>query len=108
MIEIFSYEKLEGTLLEKLEKSLKIQGVILSPMSSQELWQHVTREGESVLDGITELFETVINLLKSNNYSIDYFRSIAVTSANAKQQLDFIDLLQPIYDAYNEKARFFR
>lgn len=103
MIEIFSYEKLEGTLLEKLEKSLKIQGVILSPMSSQELWQHVTREGESVLDGITELFETVINLLKSNNYSIDYFRSIAVTSANAKQQLDFIDLLQPIYDAYNEK-----
>lgn len=103
MIECFSYEKMEGTLLNSLEKQLKEQGVIPSPMSSQELWKHVAQGGDSVLDGIIELFETVINLLKSNNYSIDYFRSIAATSTNAKQHLAFIYLLQPIYDAYNAK-----
>ena len=103
MIECFSYEKMEGTLLNSLERQLKEQGIIPSPMSSQELWKHIQQGDDSVFNGIIELFETVINLLKSNNYSIDYFRSIAATSTNAKQYLDFIYLLQPIYDAYNAK-----
>ncbi len=105
LIECYAYEKAEGTLLSVLEKRCAEHGVKLAPKSSQELWEFVSKGDPGVLDGVIELFETAINLLKSNNYTIDAFRAIAAKKASAVRYLDFIDLLEPLLSAYEDKLK---
>lgn len=102
MVECFAYEKLEGTLQENLAQQLEANGVCLQPKSPQELWKQVSEEGESVLDGLVELFETVINLLKSNNYTVDYLRLKNVDNSNRGAIEDILSLMEPIYNAYEQ------
>ncbi len=105
LVECYAFEKLDGTLLENLEKRLRMNGVKLTPKTPQELWSMVAQDGDSVLDGIIELFETVINLIKSNNYSIDSFREIAKRERNAGRYLRFIELIEPVFIAYDGELK---
>ena len=105
LIECFAYEKFSGDLLVNLEKNLREKGVDLTPKSSQEMWSMVSQDGNSVIDGIIELFETVINLIKSNNYSLQSFRTLAAATQNANRYLKFIDLLEPLYNAYEQELK---
>ena len=100
LIECFAYEKLEGILQENLARQLETHGVCLKPQSAQELWQQVSAEGESVLDGVVELFETVINLMKSNNYTIDIVRMKNANNGNQGTINEILTLIEPIYAAY--------
>lgn len=100
MVECFAYEKLEGALQEKLAQQLEANGVRLQPKSAQELWKQVSEEGDSILDGVVELFETVINLLKSNNYTLDYLRLKNVDNSNRGTINEILSLIEPIYNAY--------
>ena len=102
LIECCSYEKFDGTLLPNLEKHLKACGVALSPKSSEELWAIVSKDSHSILDGLVELFETVINLIKSNHYDIARFRTIASNAPNAAQYLTFVFLIEPLFTAYED------
>jgi DNA helicase-4 len=102
MVECFAYEKREGTLQENLARQLEANGVKLQPVSPQELWKQVAEEGESILDGVVELFETVINLQKSNNYTIEDLRRKNVDSSNQRMISDLLWLLEPIYKAYEQ------
>ncbi|MCQ2741529.1 MAG: UvrD-helicase domain-containing protein, partial [Alphaproteobacteria bacterium] len=97
MISCFAYEKTDGIIFLELEKHLQANNVELSPKISDEIWQDLNKENSSILDGIIELFETVINLLKSNNYSIDYFSSLA----KSNRHRDFIELIKPLFKAYD-------
>lgn len=103
MIECYAYEKFEGTLLENLEKKLQENNVELTPKTAQELWSQLMTESKSksVLDGVIELFETVINLIKSNGYTIDEVRQLNVGSSNALSNLEILRLIEPIFEAYN-------
>ncbi len=105
LIECYSYEKFDGTLLANLEKHLKERGVVLSPKSSEELWSIVSKENNSILDGLIELFETVVNLIKSNNYNIESFRTIASKSPNSAQYLNFVYLIEPLFNAYEYQLK---
>lgn len=51
-----------------------------------------------VLFKVSSIFETIVNLIKSNNYSLDDFKNICVKSKN---NLIF-DLIEPIYENYNK------
>ncbi len=105
LLECYAYEKLEGNLLANLEKKLAGSGVKMTPMSPQELWSAVSEDGKSVLDGIIELFETVINLVKSNNLTIQKFRDIALAAPGASRHLQFIELLEPLFDSYEQELK---
>ena len=59
----------------------------------------VSQNDKTVLDGIIELFETVINLIKSNRYTIHEFRALAGNGKNASRCLNFIVLLEPLFTA---------
>jgi len=100
LIECYAYEKLEGDLLEKLKEKLEAASVVLQPKSSQELWEQIAGEEDSLLDGIIELFETLINLIKSNNYDIAKVRELNHTGRNVGTNNILISLLEPIFDAY--------
>ena len=100
MIECYAYEKLEGNLLDMLKKKLEAASVVLSPKSSKELWEHIAAETDSLLDGVIELFETLINLIKSNGYDIPTVRQLNHTGKNIQTNNILLSLLEPIYNEY--------
>lgn len=100
LVECFAYEKFEGILLDALEKKLKNASVEMKPKTTQELWEQVSLEGDSVLDGIVELFETLINLIKSNGYDIETVRSRNVVGVHHQANNMILSLLEPIFNTY--------
>ena len=105
MLECFAYEKLEGTLEDNLARQLEANGVVLHPKSAQEIWSQVSKDGEKVLDGIVELFGTVINLMKSNNYTADEVRAKNTESVNRRSINEILWLVEPIMNAYDQYLR---
>lgn len=103
MIECFAYEKSEGTLLENLHRNLINFEVCITPKSEAEVWNQISQSEDDILEGVVELFETVINLIKSNRYSIEYVRKLNAERENTNNNNKIILLLiEPIYNAYND------
>lgn len=100
MIECFAYEKLEGSLLENLKNNLVAKNVEFVSRTAKELWEQVSAEDKSVLDGVIELFETMIGLIKSNGYSIADVRQLNIGSRNARTNSVILSLIEPVYNAY--------
>lgn len=100
MIECYAYEKLDGSLLENLKKHLTAKSVKLSPKSAEEMWSEISADSKSELDGIIELFETIINLIKSNGYTIDKVRQLNINNSNVQGNEIALTLLEPIFKAY--------
>ncbi len=100
MVECYAYEKLENVLLDKLRERLEEKSIQMQPKSPKELWERVTNDGDFVLDGVIELFETIINLMKSNNYSIADMRKINEKRPEAKSNAVIISLVEPVFEAY--------
>lgn len=100
LIECYAYEKFDGILLDNLKEKLVENGVELSPKTTKELWERVSADGDSILDGVIELFETVINLIKSNGYTIDTVRQLNIGNSNAQNNNIVLSLLEPIFNAY--------
>ena len=105
LIECFAYEKLEGTLEDNLARQLEANGVALHPKSAQEIWNQVSQDGEKVLDGVVELFGTVINLMKSNNYTADDVRAKNTENVNRRSNNEILWLVEPIMNAYDQHLR---
>ncbi|MBR6617567.1 MAG: UvrD-helicase domain-containing protein [Oscillospiraceae bacterium] len=100
MIECFAYEKFDGTLLETLKNKLTESAVTMAPQSADELWKQISAEGESVLDGMIELFETLINLIKSNGYDISTVRRLNAGGIHCQANNTLLSLLEPIFNSY--------
>ena len=100
LIECCAYEKFDGVLLENLKEKLIEKDVKLTPKTTKELWEQVSADGDSILDGVIELFETVINLIKSNGYTIATVRQLNIGNSNAQNNNMVLSLLEPIFNAY--------
>lgn len=100
MIECYAYEKFEDTLRDNLQQKLKDNGVTLSPIPENELWEQISSEDNSALDGIAGLLETVINLIKSNGYTIDRVRQLNINNAHVRLNNIVLSLAEPIFDKY--------
>lgn len=100
LIECYAYEKFDGVLLRFLKEKLVAKGVKLTPKTTKESWEEVSADGDSVLDGVIELFETVINLIKSNGYTIATVRQLNVRNSNAQSNNTILSLLEPIFNSY--------
>lgn len=100
MIECYAYEKFDGELLDRLKEKLAASGVELAPQDPEQLWQQLSAGERSVLDGIVELFETAVNLIKSNGYTIETVRRLNEGTAEAQNNGVILSLLEPIYHAY--------
>lgn len=100
LIECYAYEKFDGVLLENLKEKLVTKNVTLTPRTAKELWEQVSSEGTSFLDGVIELFETVINLIKSNGYTIPLVRQLNRGNRNFQNNHTFLSLLEPLFNSY--------
>jgi len=100
LIETYSYEAFDGSVFKSLETKLKHLNVPFHKLSVDELFQKLAGN-KKVLNGLVELFSTVINLAKSGNTSIDDFKLIKMT-----QESGFLrDLILPVYSLYEEELR---
>lgn len=100
LIECYAYEKFDGVLLDNLKEKLSAKDVKLTPKTTKELWEQVSADVDSILDGVIELFETVINLIKSNGYTIATVRQLNIGNSNAQNNNMVLSLLEPIFNAY--------
>lgn len=99
MIECYAYEKYQGILLDELRAKLESKGVALNEKTPQEMWSQIS-DNDCILNGIYELFETCIILIKSNDYSIEYVRQLNAARLHRSNVELILDLLEPIYDSY--------
>ena len=101
LIECFAYENFKGVLLQNLEKHLKKHDVLFVAKTHTQLLKEMSSGGKSVLVSFIELAETVINLLKSNDYSIATVHNlISTNSPNQWISHSLLDLIDPLYDSY--------
>ncbi|MCR5799211.1 MAG: UvrD-helicase domain-containing protein [Lachnospiraceae bacterium] len=106
LIECYAYEKMRGELTENLSKKLKDRGVHFKPLSSEEIWDQVSNNNaKDVLVGIAEFFTTIINLLKSNAYSANQFKSLCEASHGSIRNMLVADLVIPIYESYQKQLQ---
>lgn len=104
LIECFAYEKMEGCLLRNLEKNLKKLSINLIDRDTFEIWKEISQSENSLIDGLVELFETVINLIKSNNYTVNDLRRLNQKDGKGNKSNDLIiTLIEPIFEAYQKE-----
>lgn len=103
LIETYSHEMKDRVLLDNLTKRLTDADVKFSPKSDEEIWNIITEAAKDEVDGFVNLFQTFINLMKSNNYSIRDVTDKA-KQLNDKFQKErsllFIDIITPIFERY--------
>ncbi len=99
LIEMFAYEMMENTLLQSLENRLKEQDVKLQEIDIGELWEIVNRNKQRIY-GVTELFSTVITLIKSNDSDIDDIRQRNQDLKKDPSIEQLLELVEPIYERY--------
>ena len=102
LIETFYYEKKHNKLIENLHIKLKEYGVKFEPLSYDELWDIINKNNNGLIHEICRAFETVINLIKSNNYSLDYLYSLPEVK-NSMVNIITLDLLKPIFESYQKE-----
>lgn len=105
MIESYAYENFEGILTSALEKKLLEKGVILTPLSQEEIWKRVSEDDANVIDGLVQLIETVINLMKSNRFDIAAMHKLSRERLLQESTYDLLDLIEPIWNKYNDHLR---
>ena len=105
MIESYAYENFEGVLTTALETKLREKGVSFAPVSQEEIWKKVSEDDANVIDGLVQLIETVINLMKSNRYDIAEMKRRNKAAYNFADVVYLLDVISPIWERYNEHLR---
>ena len=100
LIEVYACEKLEESLIQSLSDKLRQNGVVFSERPVQEVWKSVANNSNQTLDRVAELFATIINLIKSNNCTIDDIRQRNRQYKNLPSADIVLDLVTPIFESY--------
>ena len=98
LIETFSYQRLEGSLVEKLEKELLSHNVKLSRISEERIFEEINELG--YVNKLARLLSTFLNLYKSSNKSITELREKASQSDNKERATAFVDVFSFILTSY--------
>ncbi|MFH1051671.1 MAG: UvrD-helicase domain-containing protein [bacterium] len=108
LVETYSYEFDETIASANLTKKLSANGVKLDPMSSEEIWEIISKTTPKDLENFYNLIGTFIVLMKSNNTKIDDVRKKAshLKIDQLKiRSLIFLNIVEPIYKTYEETLK---
>ncbi|MEI6948665.1 UvrD-helicase domain-containing protein [Paraflavisolibacter sp. H34] len=105
LIETFSFEGEEGTLLKNLSRRLKGAGLELQPRTPEQIWATIRSAAPEEVDGFLSLLGTFITLMKANHYSLE-----EVLQKNGEEPFSFfpkrnallLDLVRPLYEGYEQ------
>lgn len=98
LVETFSYEKMEGILLSKLEQTLRNYGVRFQRIPDEEIFEEINKMG--IIIPFEELQAKFLNLFKSGNFTLDELREKAKGYPDWQRYHAFLDIFERIYEAY--------
>ena len=102
LIELYYYQNKEGTLKDNLKEALKKYNIELKQITVNDVFTYIKDKNKGILDSLASSFETIINLIKSNNYRIEDLKNEANSSVYKDNICATLNLIQPIYDEYDE------
>ena len=100
LIECYAYEKFEETLIDNLKQKLLDHNISLTSKPPMEIWNALTSNSNQTLDRVSELFATVITLIKSNNCSLEDIRNRNISFKNLPSVTLTLDLIAPLFELY--------
>jgi DNA helicase IV len=95
LIETYSYQAKEGILFENLKKQLDFLGIKFDPMSHEELTKEIDNLGP-VMNGMAELFASVIQLSKMRSFTLDSLKELPMTVESGCVR----NLVLPVFELY--------
>lgn len=101
LVESYSWQQKKGILLSELQKNLEEVGVIFNPISNDELWLYLKENVSKDISDFTQLLDTFLVLLKSNNEAISNLQKRALKEENDRA-IKFLELFGPIFHSYQE------
>jgi DNA helicase-4 len=101
LVESYSWQQKKGVLLSELQKNLEEVGVIFNPISNDKLWLYLKENASKDISNFTQLLDTFLVLLKSNNEAISNLQKRALKEENDRA-IKFLELFKPIYHSYQE------
>lgn len=104
LIETYSYEKREGTLLKRLEAKLKQHGVKLRPIAAEEL--EAILADSKYLDPFSDLVATFLGHFKGGGHTVAAIRKRAQKKGKMEPRLAaFLDVFEPILERYEKRLK---
>jgi len=99
LIETFTYDRMEGQLVSRLEKKLRAKKVKFAPLSTEELKKSLKELGN--IRPVSRLFETFLGLYKSSQITLDELRQRAAERDDPIRTSAFLDLFEYYYEQYH-------
>jgi DNA helicase-4 len=97
LIETFSYENVEGRLLDELERKLAPYAT-RHPRPPEVIYSALSHMGQ--VDSFTQTLVTFLRHFKSRGLTIEECRQRAADSADAPRELAFLKIFEPVIEAY--------
>lgn len=109
LIETYSYYNKEHKLLEKLEQTLKDNGVKLQKISLKSIYQKVYANSEDYhFQEFEKLIQTFLQLFKANGYNELDFKKLYMPGTDSysnQRNSTFLNIVKPIYSYYQNTLR---
>jgi DNA helicase-4 len=96
LIQTYSYEQKEGTLLKNLERNLREKGVVLNTISKEQIFAKLEEFGR--VDQFSTLLCNFINLYKSCGKSVSEIAN--EVDGRDKRTNTFLEIFSAVYDDY--------
>ncbi len=100
LIETFSYEKVEGLLLENLREKLAPYAEI-KPIADDQAFEKLAEMGQ--VDAFTQTLGTFLRHFKSAGTSLQQCRARGDKSEDASRSHAFLKIFEPLFEAYQER-----
>ena len=100
LLETYSWQHGNGTLLDSLRASLDAEGVEFNPVPRNELLSMLKSQTDS---NLSQWLETFLGHVKTNNLSMEELRNRANDQGDVRRTHRFLDLFEEVhrrYDAY--------
>lgn len=100
LIETFSYENVEGRLLDELKRKLE-PFATCRPLPPETIFSTLSRMGQ--VDAFTQTLGTFLRHFKSSGLRIEDCRQRAAKGADASRELAFLEIFEQVMEAYQRR-----
>ena len=102
LIETYSWQHEQGSILNTLEARLTSHGVIFSPVSREEL---VAKLAKQWISRLSKLLVTFLHHVKTSGHKPDELRTLARSIGDRKRNIRFLDVFDLVWERYEMLLR---
>jgi DNA helicase IV len=103
LIETYSHQRQNGTLLTELERKLKEAGVKFNPIARDDMFKKLAELG--VVDRFTKLVAAVLHHFKSNLHTVESLQARITPTSDARRIVAFLRVFEAVFAEYQARLR---